>query len=198
MEHKQIPKLPGKTLSGLKLNDQQYDKLTVTRGTAAKKTLEGLMATDYWKRASDDERVNMLKDTWTYANGKGKRAIIPDANVDKWILNATNPVQAVIDRSEGRLSTTAKKDYKTGMLKSLEANNKEGYQTAVAGLIKEGVKEETIRGYITKAYKEKYQAAYKAGDEDMMDDIEDTLELTGFDYSETIAGWEKASDTDTE
>ena len=75
----EYPGMPAKRMSvagkKLELDDDQYDRLITDGGKAAKKKLDSLVGTSYWKMLSDKEKAARIKRIRTDASKKARNAI---------------------------------------------------------------------------------------------------------------------------
>lgn len=171
------------------LTAEQWDAYKTARGQAAYSTIEQMINTPEYQSAPDYEKVSMINEAWDYANQVGKRAVVPDATVDEYVSNGSDPVKAIIEKRAETIQKQTVSNHKSAMLKSLEEGKTEEFATMQEALRRDGKEENDIKGYVADKYRDAYKAAYLAGREDQMDAIKETLNSTGYEFD--YAGWEK-------
>lgn len=181
-----IPKDAEKSITYKKqkyaLSPEQYDEYVMARGQAAYDGLAELMQTDEYKNGSPELQAQLIKNVWSYATQVGKKAVIPDFQMDN---TGGDPVKkAVVDGSETY--------YKDEAVKAMEAGDWDAYDTCIAALENLGVSESTIKTKISNVYRDQYKDAYRKGDYVKMAEIEDILDNTGFTFK--VSDWEKQVD----
>lgn len=60
----------------------------------------------------------------------------------------------------------------------------------VEALHQEGIEDSEIKNKIRDTYRNQYKDAYRKGDTERMAEIEETLDMTDYDFSKLISGWE--------
>lgn len=188
-ENVAVPKLPSKsvTVAGetIKLNAEQYDQYTKSRGTTAKSILEDMIGRPDWVMLSDPDKVKLVDYAWTYANQTSRAEQFPNGKVDIWVSKAQasgDPVSAMYDKYYEAVKDDTVKSYKTALLNSIDDGNTESALTCVQALVDAGQEESSIKSYLTRNYKPEYIAAYNANDYEKMNDIEFTLRGLGLGY----------------
>jgi hypothetical protein len=199
-----VPQATSKTIGSKKLNAEEYDRYTVSRGQTARETLEALMESPFWAISDDPTRAKMVNEAWTYANQISQREIT-GRKLDGWVLEANttgNVAQSIVSRT----AESNRKDYITaygkGLAEALDSDNTEDYDTCMAALEEAGATKAELRTHLRNYFKPLYQSAYMDGDYGAMDDIRDKLidSGTGFkskDFNSWIPG-EEEDDIDTE
>ena len=186
-----VPKLPNKSVGGVALEAEQYDQVTVQRGQTAKKLLDELMNTDYYKRASDQDRATMVADVWTFATQTANNAAV-GRKLDTWVLNSqTNPVQGIINRNKTAVVNETRSGWKAEAVLAVESEDYEALDVCIEALKEAGVKDakSSVKSAISSAYKTSYVLAYQRGDYGRMLEIEDILENTGLFKESDFAKW---------
>jgi hypothetical protein len=177
-----IPSDPNKSVTYKKqkyvLTAEEWDTYKMKRGQAAHQALDELIRTDDYRNAEATVQAQMFKDVWSYADKIGKSAVIPGFEMDDM---GANPVASIAKDSKVD-------GYKNEMIKALDANDYETYQTMIQALRNEGVADKDIKTKISNTYRDKYKEAYRKGYENVMADIDEILDNTGFDF-DTYA-WE--------
>lgn len=199
-----IPKAAGKTISGTKLNAEQYDTYVVSRGQTARQVLEDLMNSPMWQVSDDPTRASMVADAWTYANQIGQNETI-GKNLDKWVLEAkTNgsAVKSIVSRAADKNRSAYIKGYGLDMAMAIEDDDGEKFDLCLAALEDAGATQAEIRAPLRDYFKPLYQAAYMRDDTGTMEDIQDALisSGTGFkakDFTSWIPGEEDEEDDNT-
>jgi hypothetical protein len=192
-DSKMIPEDPPKTVTykGEKfvLSPEEWDEYKRVRGQTAFSVLSELIGSEAYTGADPDTQAQMIRNAWTYADGVGKSAVIPGYPA---------PDQGAGD--VGTIATEAKvTTYNAEMIKALDAGDWEAYGTMVEGLREAGVSDTTIKTRIGNTFRDRWKDAYRAGDDERMAEIEEILEMSGFDFSSNIygsGGW--ASKVDAE
>ena len=181
-----VPKDPPKSFTygdnKYVLSAEQWDQYKAVRGRTAYELLTDLINSDGYKSADNEAQIQMIKQCWEYAGKVGKASIIPEYRIDE---ASENPVEDVI--TEGKVTS-----YNTKMLDALAAGDYEGYETMVEALREAGVEDSKIKEKIRNRYIKKYKEAYIAEDYPKMDEIEEILTYSGFDFD--LDEWESQVD----
>ena len=179
-----IPKAAGKTISGMKLNAEQYDQYVVSRGQTARDTLEALMESEYWQICDDPTRAKMVSEAWTYANQLAQHELT-GRKLDGWVLEsgtAGNVVQNIVSRAADDNKKAYIAGYGQGLAEALDADNNEDFELCLTALEDADATPAEIRTHLRNYFKPRYQSAYMAGDEDTMYDIQEKLLLAGVGF----------------
>ena len=177
-----VPKMPSKTLSvngsNVKLNAEQYDRYSETRGKMDKSLLEDLVSRPEWAFMTPESKVEMVKDVYTYANEVSRAELFPDAYVSKWVANAQkggDVIGTIMERREEQ----AKKDYVDGYSKALEKAitdyDAESANVIITALREAGKTDSDIRSSVTRTMKPLYVEAMEKGDTETANAIMRTL-----------------------
>ncbi len=179
-----IPKAAGKTISGVKLNAEQYDQYVVSRGQTARETIESLMESPLWQVCDDPTRAKMISEAWTYATQLAQHEIT-GRKLDGWVMESStagNIVQTLVSRAADDNKQAYIAGYGQGLAEALDADNGEDFDTCMEALEDAGATPAEIRTHLRNYFKPLYQNAYMAGDEDAMDDIREKLLLAGVGF----------------
>ena len=197
-----IPKDPAKTITLSKgttdnprkiiLTDKEWDAYKVARGQTAYNELNELMTNEYYLNASDEEKAAMVEEVWKHAEIVGKQAVAPDYKPKDTF--GDNPIASIVDSRKEKLKDNTVKELNTELLKAVKAQDATAFDTMIQALHDNGVEDKTIKEKIAKegGYRDAYKAAYLADDIDKMYEIEDILDMTGFDYD--YKSWRKDAD----
>ena len=181
-----IPKDPSKSVTYKKekyiLTAEQWDQYKTERGQAAYKALTELISSQDYQEANETTQAQMIKDVWSYADKVGKKAIIPDFEMEDM---GANPVATIAQDAQ---VTTHKAD----MMTALANGDYQGYATMVEALHQEGIEDSEIKNKISGVYRDKYKEAYRKGDTEQMAEIEEILDMTDFDFD--LEKWEEQVD----
>ena len=183
-------KMPGKTVSGKKLDAEKYDTLTVERGQTAKNLLTELMGSPEYEVADDTTRAEMISDVWTFSNQRANN-IVAGTDMDSWVRASLDgdPVKAVINRAITRNMNAQKTGYKKALENALVSGNLEDAQTAIAGLRRAGKSDSNIKADVTNTLKPLYQKAFLNDDFNAMNEIEDILDNLDEDIVWKYVDW---------
>lgn len=177
-----IPKLPAGKAGGEALEPEQYDQFTVERGQTAKKILNELLNSDFYKTATDNERATMIGEAWDYATQIGSNKVV-GTKLESWVANSrTNPVQGIINRQKNRTISDAKKDWKAEAINAVQKKDYEALNVCIEALNELGVSRDSVKTAIGNAYKPAYIEAYQTGNRQKMIEIESILDLTGLGF----------------
>ena len=72
-----LPTRAGRKIGDTDLTGEQYVKYATKKGELSYELAEGIIKSAAYKKATDSERVEMIKDAYDYANEKGRAAAIP-------------------------------------------------------------------------------------------------------------------------
>ena len=166
------------------LTDKEWDLYKETRGKTAFAELTELLNNPDYQKASDATQVQMIKDIWSHANDVGKKAVIPD-------IDLNDPVETSVGKiaKDSKIAST-----KNEMIKALNARDYDAYDTMVQALYDEGLEESDVRAKIRDYYREQYKDAYRKKMKDRIAEIEEILNNTGIDFSDLIDNWKEAVD----
>ena len=166
------------------LTDKEWDKYKEVRGKTAFTELTELMGNEDYQNASTATQVQMIKDIWSHANDVGKKAVIPD-------IDLNDPVETSVGTiaKDSKIAST-----KNEMIKALNARDYDAYDTMVQALYDEGLEESDVKAKIRDYYREQYKDAYRKKMKDRISEIEEILDNTGIDFDELIDGWKEAVD----
>lgn len=171
-----IPKDPSKSIGKIALHGKQWDDYKVVRNGTAYLELSKLFSSEYYDDLDPKEQAGLVKKTWEYCTVLGKQAVFPSTKMDKW-MTMKDPVATLL--------------HTEGMLKAIETNDFDGYQTMVYALRDAGMSDVDIKDKISDRYRDKYKAAYQSGDLKTMLQIESALSITGFKFDiHGKGGWE--------
>jgi hypothetical protein len=180
-----VPEDPSKSITYKNekyvLTAEEWDKYKATRGQTAYEMLTELINSEGYQEADEAAQVQMIKKAWSYADKVGKKAVVPDFELDE----KPNITESVV--KEGKVSA-----YNAGMMKSLESGDTEGYDAMVEALHEQGVEDSEIKTKIGSKYRDQYKDAYKKGNYERMAEIEDILDSSGFDFD--LDAWEEQVD----
>jgi hypothetical protein len=155
------------------LSAEQWDQYKTVRGQTAYNALTELINSKDYQEASEDTQAQMIKDSWSYADKVGKQAIIPDFEMDDM---GPKPVETIT--KDAKIAS-----YKEDMLESLANGDYEGYETMIEALHEEDVEDSDIKTNISNAYRDQWKDAYRKGNYERMNEIEEILDNTGFDFN---------------
>ena len=155
------------------LTDKQQETYAVARGQAAFNAFNDLMSNEYYLKADSDVQVALIKDVWSYANQVGMKAVADDYKMDDF---GNDPVQTIVNKHVSKDRDNQVKAYKIDMTGALDANDFEAYSTCVEALHENGVTDKVIKEYIGDTYRDEYKAAYLAGNDTRVLEIEDMLD----------------------
>ena len=72
-----LPSRPGRKIGDTDLTGEQYVKYATKKGQLSYELATGIVKSAAYKKATDDERVALIKDAFDYANERGKAEAIP-------------------------------------------------------------------------------------------------------------------------
>lgn len=160
-------------------SDKEYDEVFTTRGQTAHDLLTQLMNSSDYKNADDAAKVEMINSVWSYAKKVALSKVIPNYDYD------TETASSIAE--DGKIN-----NYKSNMLKSMESNDWDGFDTMVEALYTMGADDNDIKGWIRNKYMKAYKSAYKRGDNAEMARIETILDNSGFVFD--VYKWEEQVD----
>jgi hypothetical protein len=196
-----IPKAAGKTISGMKLNAEQYDQYVVSRGQTARDTLEALMESEYWQICDDPTRAKMVSEAWTYANQLAQHELT-GRKLDGWVLEsrtAGNVVQTLVSRAAEDNRKAYIAGYGQGLAEALDADEGETFEICKTALEDADATPAEIRTHLKNYFRPRYQSAYMANDKTTMEDIKEKLLLAGVGFKpKDFNSWEPGEDEDEE
>jgi hypothetical protein len=140
--------------------------------------LTSLINSSGYKAADEAAQVQMIKKVWDYANEVGKKAVLPDYEIN----DSKNGSVESFTRDGKVGSYTAK------MMQALDQLDYESYETMIEALHEEEVEDSTIRKKISDKYCKQYKDAYRKNNFEKMDEIEERLSMTDFEFD--LDGWE--------
>jgi hypothetical protein len=177
-----IPKDPPKYIEHNKqktvLTAEQWDVYKTERGRTAYEMLTSLINSSGYKAADEAAQVQMIKKVWDYANEVGKKAVLPDYEIN----DSKNGSVESFTRYGKVGSYTAK------MMQALDQLDYESYETMIEALHEEEVEDSTIRTKIANKYRDQYKDAYRKNNFEKMDEIEERLSMTDFEFD--LDKWE--------
>lgn len=194
-----IPKKPSQNINlnkeTIALEDKQYDKLTEKRGQTAYNIIDGLMKTEFYQQVPDADKVEMIKDAWTYANQVANHSLFPEYQENAWVVNSqNNPVRAIIERAEDRIDSEYKAGWKNEAVQAALNGDPEALDVAIMKLAEiitasgkptgEKSARSSVKTAVGNEYKAQYIRAYQDGDRPTMDEIETILFTTGLGFTE--------------
>jgi hypothetical protein len=173
-----IPKAASKTVGGEKLNDQQYDEYTVTRGQLAKSLLTELVERPEFVALTENNpeaQVQLIKNVYEYCNAAARYETLHTGTMDGWIAKAYasgNVIDTLFEREEEKAKDAYTKQAKQDLFSSIDNQNAEAISTSVEALRQAGQDNKSIRTFVMNNYRDQYKQAYLANDRDTMDAIE--------------------------
>jgi len=184
-----IPKLPNKTLTvnkqSVALEAEQYDQLTEERGSTAYSIISDLMASSFYRDASEQDKAEMITDAWTYATQTANHSVDSGYKMDTWVQNSLkNPTRSILNRAKDRIDRDYKEGCKIAAVEAVESGDLDALDTALAKFEETDGKKSSIKTAVGNAYKEDYIRAYQEDDYATMDEIEALLEITDLGFSE--------------
>lgn len=96
-----LPTRPSRKIGETDLTGEQYVKYATKKGELSYELVTGIVKSAAYKKATDAERVEMIKAAYDYANEKGRAAAIPGYKPSKnWMAEMDETVKATkVDRA---------------------------------------------------------------------------------------------------
>ena len=175
------------------LSDKEWDKYQTERGQTAYNLLGQLMNNPYYQQSEPDDQAALVKSVWDYAIAAGKKAVFPEYEMKSY---GDSPLGTIIKDFADKQTNQKITDNKKEMIKALDMNDYEAYDTMIEALHEQGVTDESIKNKIADTYRDQYKDAYRSGNWVRMAEIEQILDNTG--YSFNVLNWEKAVDKEND
>ena len=156
------------------LTDKEWDLYKEVRGKTAHKELTELLNSSEYQNALDSARIKMIDAVWKHADKVGRQAVVPDIQVDQ--------------QNVAEIAKDSKiKSLEDEVIKALKAEEYDTYDTMVEAIREEyeddNEADQAIKTKVSRFYINQWKEAYRNNDTVKMDEIEELLEYTGYDFN---------------
>jgi hypothetical protein len=177
------------------LTSKQYTDFSVSRGKTQRALLETALSDSAFQSLNARDKAIVIKDIYEYANQTGKKSVYPEYKVDGWIDSALrngNPYEGVMTRLAETTLKSKRAEYQSEVVKAIDAGNVEALGVAIEALVESKAVENPdntnkqnrawAKTTLQNDIKTLYLAAYDAGDEEKIEQIETLMYVYDLDW----------------
>ena len=177
-----IPKKGSKSIGGVAMTDQEYDKYSETLGQTSKNLLTDMIGRDEFIALTPTDQTPgnpgaqaiLIGDVYQYAREVARKEYDPSFEMTGWVKSAYasgDPVGAIFAREEAKAQKSEAELAKSDLITSINGEDTEAIGTSVEALKRAGKTDNQIKNILYEAYRDEYKEAYRNGDQETMDRI---------------------------